>query len=79
MDNCVQRYRNDLSQKLKNLRSTIPIDYWKILNASSKNKKCAVDINDIYNFLKHVNESDFEEQYYQDSHHSENALVLIVF
>ena len=55
MDNCVQRYRNDLSQKLKNLRSTNPKDYWKILNASSKDKKCAVDINDMYNFLKDVN------------------------
>ena len=47
MDNCVQRYRYDLSQKLKNLRSTNPKDYWKILNASSKDKKCAVDINDM--------------------------------
>ena len=35
-----------------------------------KIKKCAVDINDMYNFLKDVNESDFEEQYYQDSNHS---------
>ena len=70
MDNCVQRYRYDLSQKLKNLRSTNPKDYWKILNASSKDKKCAVDINDMYNFLKDVNKSEFEEQYHQDSNYS---------
>ena len=57
-------------RNLKKLRSTNPKDYWKILNASSKDKKCAVDINDMYNFLKDVNGSDFEEQYYQDSNYS---------
>ena len=68
MDKCIQKYRNDLSQKLKTIHSKNPKDYWKILNASSKDKKCAVDINDMYNFLKHVNEREFEETNRQDNH-----------
>ena len=37
------------------MRSTNPRDYWKILNASNTNNKCAVDINDMFHFLKSVN------------------------
>jgi hypothetical protein len=68
MDKCIQKYRNDLSQKLKTIHSKNPKYYWKILNASSKDKKCAVDINDMYNVLKHVNESEFEETNRQDNY-----------
>ena len=56
MDKCIKDHRKKLSQKLSNLRSTNSRDYWEILNASSYNKKCSVDIDDMYNFLKNINE-----------------------
>lgn len=33
------------------LHSTNPKDFWKILNTSDKNTKCAIDINDVYNLF----------------------------
>ena len=60
-DNCVRRFRNDLSHQLKNLRLKNPEDYWKILNSTNKNKKCAVDINEMYTFMTDINKTDSEE------------------
>ena len=54
----VPKYRSALTNKLTNLRSTNPKDYWKILNSANKDKKCAVNIEDIYNFMKEVNNAD---------------------
>ena len=56
----MQEYRNALTNKLTNLRSTNPNDYWKILNSANKDKKCPVniDLEDIYNFMKEVNNAD---------------------
>ena len=56
MDESIKNDRKNIAKKLKDLHSTNPKDYWKILNRSDKNKKCAVDINDMYNFLKDMNE-----------------------
>ena len=61
IDNCVRKLRNDLSHQLKNLRLKNPEDYWKILNSTNKNKKCAVDINEMYTFMKDINKTDSEE------------------
>ena len=61
IDTCVREYRSALTNKLTNLRSTNPKDYWKILNSGNKDKKCAVDIEDMYNFMKEVNNADPED------------------
>ena len=58
IDTCVREYRSALTNKLTNLRSTNPKDCWKILNSGNKDKKCAVDIEDMYNFMKEVNNAD---------------------
>ena len=47
----------------------------KFLNASSKDKKYAVDINDNYNFLEDVNKSDLEEQCHDVSSYSASIFI----
>ena len=32
MDECIRNYRNEVKRKLKNLHSSNPKEYWKILN-----------------------------------------------
>ena len=68
---CIKDYKTELTQKLTNMRSTNPRDYWKILNASNTNNKCAVDtcINDLFHFLKSVNEF---RNYFDNEVESEN-------
>ena len=69
MDKCIKDNKTDLTRKLKKMRSTNPKDYWKFLNASNTNNKCAVDINDMFQFLKSVNEcgNDFDNEVDSDN------------
>ena len=57
MDNSIKKHRNDITKKLSDLHSKNPKDYWKILNVSNKNSKCAVDVDAVYSFLKNINEN----------------------
>lgn len=52
------------------MRSTNPKDHWKSFNASSTKIKCAVDINDMFKFLKSVNEcgKDFDNEVDSDNY-----------
>lgn len=50
IDKCIKGYETDLTKKLKNLRSTNSKEYWKILNTSKSSNKCAIYINNIFNY-----------------------------
>lgn len=56
MDGCIKDYKKTITKKLVNLRSTNPKDYWKILHGSRRDEKCAVSIDDMFQFLKDMNE-----------------------
>lgn len=60
MDECIKNYRKSITEKIKNVRTTNTKEYWKILNSTCKDKKCAVDINDYFNFIKGISETEDE-------------------
>ena len=63
LDRCIKDYKANLSQKLKNLRSKNGRDFWKILNQSDQVSKCSVNIDDMYHFLRSMNETERTDSY----------------
>ena len=58
--NAKKDYFNEINSKLKNLKSTDPKHYWKLINnADNKfnNKKCQVEIVDLYNHFTNLGSS----------------------
>lgn len=62
MDECIKKYRKSITEKIRNVRTTNTKEllYWNILNSTWKDKKCAVDINDYFNFMKGITENEDE-------------------
>lgn len=60
MDECVKQYKKSITEKIKNVRTTNTKEYWKILNSTCKDKKCAVDVNDYFSFIKGIAETEDE-------------------
>lgn len=62
MDECIKKYRKSVTEKIRNVRTTNikELLYWNILNSTWKDKKCAVDINDYFNFMKGITENEDE-------------------
>ena len=46
----------NLHDKLKNIKSTKPKEYWNLLNPKKRNKNNAIDITSLYNHFKILNE-----------------------
>ena len=67
MDKCKNNYTNKLARKLSELRSTNSKEYWKILNSTNKNKKCAVDVNEMFQFMKDLNAGDCDDEFIGNS------------
>jgi hypothetical protein len=45
-------HRTEMKRKLKYLKSYNPKEYWKILNSGCTNKRCDIELSDLYNFYK---------------------------
>ena len=73
MDNCIKNYKNGIARKLTELRSTNPKEYWKILNSSNENKKCAVDIDRMFRFMSDMNAGDCDDDFLANSDNSDIA------
>ncbi|XP_062608016.1 uncharacterized protein LOC134269832, partial [Saccostrea cucullata] len=56
MDNSIRKYKADLTRKLMQLRTTNTKAYWKILNSTNKESKSAVNIGEVFKYLKSINE-----------------------
>ena len=53
----INKYNQNMQNKLRKLKSTNPKDYWKIMNSINKNKdNDSIDIETLYNFFKNLNE-----------------------
>lgn len=63
LDRCIKDYKTNLFQKLKNLRSKNSTDFWKTLNQSNQVSKCAINIDDMYDFLRSMNETERTDSY----------------
>lgn len=55
MNECIKKYRKGITGKIKNTKK-----FWKILYSTCKDKKCAIVINDYFNFIKGITESEDE-------------------
>lgn len=56
MDNAVKTYNTGITRKLMQLRSTNTKDFWNILNSSKRDSKSPVNIKDMFDFFKNINE-----------------------
>jgi hypothetical protein len=45
MDRCIRKHRKKMKQKIHNLRSTNPKEYWKIINSGRKQISPNISIN----------------------------------
>ena len=57
MNLSIKQFRTLRIQKLKNLRTTNPREYWKILNSSNPKSECQAPLQNLYEFFKNVNSS----------------------
>lgn len=56
MDNAVKTYNTGITRKLMQLRSTNTKDFWNILNSPKRDSKSPVNIKDMFDFFKNINE-----------------------
>ena len=49
-------FNKNLHNKLRNIKSTKPKEYWNLLNPKKRNKNNAIDITSLYNHFKILNE-----------------------
>ena len=59
----IKSYDNERINKLRDLRSSNPKEYWKILNASDRRKRSEACLDDLYSFFKSI----YEDNPYDDS------------
>ena len=55
LDKSIKEHRKNLKNKLADLRSSNPKDYWKILNCREKKNKVHVSMDDLHDFFKELN------------------------
>ena len=56
INSSVKEHKNLRIQKLKNMKSSNPREFWKILNSSNPKNECKAPLNDLYNYFKDVND-----------------------
>ena len=54
----VRKYKDDKVNRLKNLQTSNPKEYWKIINSLDKKKETTPPLNDLYSYFKTLNSSD---------------------
>ncbi|VDI28266.1 Hypothetical predicted protein [Mytilus galloprovincialis] len=62
LDNKNRKFRNDLSNKIQNLRGNNPKEFWKILNKGKKKKQPDIDIGKLHDFFKNLNAAPEDDQ-----------------
>ncbi|XP_071138846.1 uncharacterized protein [Mytilus edulis] len=62
LDNKNRKFRNDLLNKIQNLRGNNPKKFWKILNKGKKKKQPDIDIGKLHDFFKNLNAAPEDDQ-----------------
>ena len=61
MNFCINKFNHNMQDKLRNLKSKNPKDYWKFINSLSKKKdNDKIDIEILHEFFKNLNEQSHE-------------------
>ena len=58
-----KQYKNVNINKLRNLKTSNPREYWRILNSEQTKQKTEACLDDLYNFFKNINASDQTSSY----------------
>ena len=58
MDLAIKNHRALLMEKNKNLRTSNPKEYWRIINQKTNLQNLKININEFYEYFKKVNSSD---------------------
>ena len=56
----VKQHRVDMKQKLNNIRTKNPKEYWKIINSGRKRSSCKASINDLFEYFNSCFNNEFE-------------------
>ena len=56
MNLSIKTFKSLRIQKLRNLETSNPWEFWKILNSSNPNNECRAPLHDLYNYFKNVND-----------------------
>ena len=76
MNLSVKQFKNVRIQKLKNLKTTNPREYWKILNSSNPKSTCQAPLDELYNYFKEVNDySDHDTTHVSFSQNENNDRI----
>ena len=74
---CIKSYDNARINKLRDLRSSYPKEYWKILNFSDRRQSSEACLDDLYSFFKSINEENSydDSEYNTDSDQTDNEII----
>ena len=65
-------YKNVNINKLRNLKTSNPREYWRILNSEQAKQKIEACLDDLYNFFKNINASDQTSSFPNNAPTSDN-------
>ena len=60
MSKHIRLHKNKTTEKLRQLKSTNPKEYWRIINSDKDKKSALAGLNDLYDYFKKVNETKIE-------------------
>ena len=60
MDENIIRYNNEISNKMKTLKTKNPREFWKLFNRCNTRNKSDISINTLFDFFKELNKNKFE-------------------
>ena len=64
----MKRFINERVKKLKNLKSSNPKDFWKIINSGEEKDKCNAPIKDLYDYFKNINNAENIKENENEAH-----------
>ena len=67
-----KQYKNVNINKLRNLKTSNPREYWRILNSEQAKQKTEACLDDLYNFFKNINASDQTSSFLNNAPTSDN-------
>ena len=73
----IKSYDNARINKLRDLRSSNPKEYWKILNSSDRRQRSEACLDDLYSFFKSINEENpyDDSEFNTDSDQTDNEII----
>lgn len=75
----IKKFRKNVRNEMKTMKTTNPKEYWNILNKGSKKKQPYISIEKLYDFFEDVNKGGKEEDKELNSEGMENNVQNNMF